>query len=98
MYVTWNGYTGYMQYDRELMNTWGSGGESLYVHLDSSAARIRTSPVNGSILVTIPANSTARVISINENKSSDGYRWMQVIYGSTNGWMQYDPKVMHFYG
>lgn len=96
MTVSWNGWTGYMQYDPALMDTYGSAsGSALKVKLDTSKARIRKSEVSGAELTIVPIGSTVTVYSISTNKYSDGYKWMYVSWGSYTGYMQYDPYVMH---
>lgn len=95
-YGKWNGYEGYFQYDPYVMMPLGTHLDKLNykMRLFNSAARIRTRPVNGDILFTVPNGNDVQIIEFGEIKESDGYQWFQGSYNGYTGFLQYDPAVM----
>ncbi|MEG0177055.1 MAG: N-acetylmuramoyl-L-alanine amidase [Anaerorhabdus sp.] len=66
--------------------------------LTSSALRIRSDVVTGTILTTIPNGNSFEVIDIYSWIASDGFRWGWAKYNEFEGYFQYDPNVMHLVG
>ena len=95
-YGKWNGYEGYFQYDPYVMMPLGNHLDTLNykMRLFNSDARIRTSPVNGSIQFTVPNGNDVTIIQFGKIKESDGYQWFQGTYNGITGFLQYDPAVM----
>lgn len=99
IYLTYDGYSGYIKYDPYKMDTYGIG-HRLYVNLFASAARIRAGlpgTAQYNTIRTTVSNGTEwsiQVYQVTEEKYA-GYRWMWVSYGNYVGWMQYDPFVMY---
>lgn len=95
-YGKWNGYEGYFQYDSAVMMPLGSNLNTLNfkMRLFNSAARIRTKPVNGEILTTVPNGNDITIIQFGKIIESDGYQWFQGSFNGITGFLQYDPAVM----
>lgn len=95
-YGKWNGYEGYFQYDPTVMMPLGSDLNTLNykMRLFNSAARIRTRPVNGNVLTTVPNGNDVTIIQFGKIKESDGYQWFQGSFNGITGFLQYDPAVM----
>lgn len=95
-YGKWNGYEGYFQYDPAVMMPLGSDLNTLNykMRLFNSAARIRTKPVNGNVLTTVPNGNDITIIQFGKIKESDGYQWFQGSFNGITGFLQYDPAVM----
>lgn len=90
--------TGAFQYDPAVMHPVGiTESGNLYMHLESSAARIRAG-VQGTILTTVPKGTDIVIKEFLPLKASDGYYWCKGQYGSTVGYFQYDPAVMYPHG
>ncbi len=53
--------------------------------------RIRTTPVTGSTILTVPTGSKAEILSF-ENIQRDGYQWARVKYNNRIGFSQIDTK------
>lgn len=64
------------------------------MRLFNSAANIRTRPVNGTVINTVPNGSDISIIQFGKIKESDGYQWFQGTYNGYTGFLQYDPAVM----
>lgn len=64
------------------------------MRLFNSAARIRTKPVNGNVLTTVPNGNDITIIQFGKIKESDGYQWFQGSFNGITGFLQYDPAVM----
>lgn len=95
-YGKWNGYEGYFQYDPYVMMPLGNYLNTLNykMRLFNSAANIRTRPVNGTVINTVPNGSDISIIQFGKIKESDGYQWFQGTYNGYTGFLQYDPAVM----
>ncbi|MEA5026171.1 MAG: hypothetical protein VB012_00785 [Erysipelotrichaceae bacterium] len=90
-------YSGYFQYDPDVMYLVGSPNDYVQMFLFSSAAAIR-STIQGTVLTVIPNGSSFTVLSFDNIVQSDGYRWMEVTGNVYTGYAQYDPAVMRPYG
>lgn len=55
--------------------------------------RLRSAPVNGSVLTYIYKGNRAEVISFTNRIESDGYEWAKVRYGKFTGYVQLDLKM-----
>ena len=73
----------------------GDKSNICFMHLTSSAARLRADVVNGNILTTIPNGTTFEVVGLYSWNASDGYKWGWGKYNGVEGYFQYDPAVMN---
>lgn len=55
--------------------------------------RLRSKPVNGSVLTYIYTGNKAEVLGFTERIESDGYEWAKVRYGKFEGYVQLDLKM-----
>ena len=88
--VNYNGTEGYSQLDTYNCYT-VSGSPSLILYLDATyyAYRVRTSPVNGSIITTIAVSGRLPITGF-LNIQSDNYQWVKVNYNGVEGYSQLD--------
>ncbi|MCI6271949.1 MAG: hypothetical protein MR601_03270 [Erysipelotrichaceae bacterium] len=63
--------------------------------LTGSAARLRTSVVNGKVNITAPNGSEIKVLEFLKSVQSDGYQWCYGVYNGVYGYFQHDPAVMY---
>ena len=97
--VSYNGMTGYSQLDTKNCYTI-TGNASLFSNMpmyliNNSSSRtpaIRSTPVTGSIKMTIPANVKVRISDMLPGVQSDGYQWFFVNCNGTLGYVQADLK------
>ncbi len=91
----------WMQYDPDYVNLYGdcSGQGCPILKIDSQSARMRESEINGDTIITLYPSTTSNtnfwVLYLSEEKYSDHYRWMYVSDATHEGWVQYDPDLMH---
>lgn len=66
--------------------------ETVYFKPVKLGANVRSAPVNGKVLVTIPKGAKAKVLGFTGAFASDGYEWAKVEYNGTTGYSQLDMK------
>jgi GH25 family lysozyme M1 (1,4-beta-N-acetylmuramidase) len=67
-------------------------GETVYLKPLKLGANVRSAPVNGKVLATIPKGGRAKIVSFTGEFASDGYEWARVEYNGTTGYSQLDTK------
>lgn len=67
--------------------------EMIYFKPIKDNVRLRSNPVNGTVLTYIWTGNRAEVIGFTGKLESDGYEWVKVRYGKFEGYCQMDMKM-----
>ena len=100
LFIEYNGIKGYSRLDTLSINTLSSDGEypGLKFYAKYKAVRLRSKPVNGSVLKTIKSGKWADIVSFVKGVSSDGYQWAYCLYDGKLGYCQIDTKDCYAIG